>query len=109
TMDAAGNIVEVEWDWQVVQLSPNGNGGWNETVVYPLQGSAAALVLDQAGNLYGTMWGYGNNHGKVFKLNPGENGEWTESILHSFNGKLCANPDAGIAFDADEDIYGTTT
>jgi uncharacterized repeat protein (TIGR03803 family) len=108
TMDAAGNIFEVEWDWQVVQLSPNGNGGWNETVVYPLQGSAAALVLDQAGNLYGTMWGYGNNHGKVFKLNPGENGEWTESILHSFNGKLGANPDAGIAFDAAGDIYGTT-
>jgi uncharacterized repeat protein (TIGR03803 family) len=43
------------------------------------------LVLDQAGNLYGTTeYGGVNNAGTVFELSPTANGAWTESVLYDF-------------------------
>ena len=59
-MDAAGNIYGATFS-TVFELSPNGNGGWNPTILHtftgpPGDGSTAdgTPVLDQAGNLYGT-------------------------------------------------------
>lgn len=43
----------------VFEFSPNGSGGWTETVLYRFQGSNdgalpnSGLILDQSGNLYG--------------------------------------------------------
>jgi uncharacterized repeat protein (TIGR03803 family) len=115
-MDAAGNIFGVTSS-TVFELSPNGNGGWNSTVIHtftgaPKDGSApqGALVLDQAGNLYGTTTGGGTkNSGTVFKLSPEKKGKWREKVLHSFGaGKDGSDPWAGIVLDAAGDIYGTT-
>ncbi len=116
-MDAAGNIYGATSS-TVFDLSPNGNGGWNPTIIhtfagYPYDGTIAegTPVLDQFGNLYGTTYEGGiYNRGTVYELSRGQNGEWTEKILYSFpGGKNGANPAAGIVFDAAGNIYGTTS
>jgi len=119
TMDAAGNIYGASLS-TVFELSPNGSGGWNPTVLHtftgaPRDGSTAdgTPVLDQTGNLYGTTRTGGvHDSGTIYKLSRGKKGTWREEILYSFNGtscKKCAyDPFAGIIFDAAGNIYGTT-
>jgi uncharacterized repeat protein (TIGR03803 family) len=116
TMDGAGDIYGATSS-TVFELSPNGNGGWNPTIIhtfagYPYDGTLAegTPVLDQFGNLYGTTYQGGvYNRGTVYMLSRGQNGEWTENILYSFpGGKNGANPAPGIVFDAAGNIYGTT-
>src|SRR5579859_3184345 len=69
----------------------------------------AGLILDSAGNLYGTTSGGGaNGGGTVFKLDT--NG--VETVLYSFcSVALCADgstPLAGVIEDAAGNFYGTT-
>jgi uncharacterized repeat protein (TIGR03803 family) len=73
-------------------------------------GPEAGLILDAAGNLYGTTDSDGaSNAGTVFKLTPNADGSWTESVLHSFNGSSDGwRPDAALIFDAAGNLYGTT-
>ncbi len=117
TMDASGNIYGATTS-TVFELSPNGNGGWNPTVLHtftgpPEDGSSPVtpFVFDQAGNLYGMTYAGGtNNSGTVYQLSPGENGAWTEQILYSFmGGNDGAQPWAGVVLDAGGNIYGTTS
>ncbi len=120
TMDAAGNIYGVTAS-TVFELSPNGNGSWNSTVLHTFTGAPddginpyIAPVFDQAGNLYGTTSSGGaKNYGTVYRLSPPtkkwQKGEWKETILHSFrSGHDGADPIAGVVLDAAGNIYGTT-
>jgi uncharacterized repeat protein (TIGR03803 family) len=129
TMDAAGNIFGVSGFLPgiVFELSPNGSGGWNPNAIHTFAGPPkdgelpdSTLVLDKAGNLYGTTV-LGGAHGvpaqsggTVYELSPGKNGKWTEKILYSFKGLVGGvrqdgrEPYAGIVFDASGNIYGTT-
>jgi len=60
----------------IFKLFPNGNGGWKETVLYRFPGgvagsrpNAATLLMDRAGNLYGTtFFGGVNDVGVAFEL-----------------------------------------
>jgi uncharacterized repeat protein (TIGR03803 family) len=64
----------------VFELSPNGNGGWNETVLYtfcpaPVCPDGAypysSVIFDSVGNLYGTAYtGGAYDRGVVFKVTP---------------------------------------
>jgi len=105
------------------ELSPNGSGGWTETVLYNFASTAsdganpaAGLIFDQSGNLYGTTGEGGEGAcgnvdrcGTVFKLSPNGSGGWTETILYSFQGASDgANPAAGLIFDKTGNLYGTT-
>jgi len=131
-IDSGGNLYGTTWyggscdDGKaqcgtVFELTPNGNGTWSETVIYEFQGApdgqtpAAGLIMDGAGNLYGTtLLGGAYNGGTVFELTPGGNGTWTETVLYSFcpNGNKCPNGDgpyAGLTLDANGNLYGTTT
>jgi uncharacterized repeat protein (TIGR03803 family) len=103
----------------VFELTPNGSGGWTETILHSFQGGSdgqyplSGLIFDQAGNLYGTTSCAGGSGGScggtVFELSPNGNGGWTESILHSFNSASDgAIPLAGLIFDQAGNLYGTT-
>lgn len=72
------------------------------------------LLLDEAGNLYGTTTHggkYGNNGtgGTVFRLSP-KGSKWTFHVLHSFcKQPSCADgfsPSAGLIIGTDGSLYG---
>jgi uncharacterized repeat protein (TIGR03803 family) len=66
----------------------------------------AGLLMDPAGNLYGTTNGGGpSGYGTVFKLDPAGN----ETILYSFTGGSDgAFPYAGLIADSSHNLFGTT-
>jgi uncharacterized repeat protein (TIGR03803 family) len=106
----------------VFQLSRTPDG-WAERVLFAFQGGndgafpMAGLVLDGAGNLYGTTsqggglqncGGYGC--GIAFELvappNPG--GTWTEKLLYSFTGLSDGEePEGSLIFDSLGNLYST--
>jgi uncharacterized repeat protein (TIGR03803 family) len=108
----------------VFKLAPTG-AGWTKTVLYNFcvqtgcadgyhpQGS---LIMDGAGNLYGTADGggeasRGGQAGVVFKLAP-TGGGWTQTVLYSFCATINCNdgdtPRAGLMMDGAGNLYGTT-
>jgi uncharacterized repeat protein (TIGR03803 family) len=98
----------------VFELSPNGLGGWTESVLYSFAGGSdgaspvGKLVFDGSGNLYGTTeYGGASNDGTVFELSPTASG-WTETVLYAFSGSDGANPMAELILDASGNLYGTT-
>jgi uncharacterized repeat protein (TIGR03803 family) len=66
-----------------------------------------SLILDSAGNLYGTTFAGGaDSAGTVFKVSP----KGAETLLYSFQGGADgANPIAGLAMDKSGNLYGTTS
>jgi uncharacterized repeat protein (TIGR03803 family) len=82
------------------------------TILYNFKGGTdgigpmAGLVMDAAGNFYGTTeFGGINDNGTVFKLTRKE-----ESILYRFTGSPDgANPSGGLIFDAEGNLYGVTS
>jgi len=120
--DAAGNLYGVTaaggaYQWGGVFRLSFENGAWTESLLYSFKGGAAdgaepesALLLDKAGNLYGTTSGGGpSNDGTVFQLAPDGQGGWTETVLHFFNGKDGRWPIlAPLVADAKGNLYGVT-
>lgn len=105
----------------IYELSPKTGGGWTETVLYnfgSIRNDGAHpysdLILDGAGNLYGTTSAGGTrDKGTVFQLTS-NGGVWTDTVLYSFtfNPKSRqdgSNPQAGLLFDRFGDLYGTTS
>jgi len=105
----------------VFELSPNSDGGWNETLLYsfdPVNGSdgsnpVGGLVRDRQGNLYGATYFGGsstncnNGCGTIFELTPSSSG-WTETVLYSFTGNADGNyPYSTLAMDGEGNLYGT--
>jgi uncharacterized repeat protein (TIGR03803 family) len=98
----------------VFELAPLG-GSWTFDALRALTGSCSSgprgeLVMDAAGNLYGTTYSGGIfEYGSVFKLTPG-NGDWTYNSLHDFtNGSDGAAPESRLIFDANGNLYGTAS
>jgi len=102
----------------VFKLTPS-NGSWTFSLVYSFisnggGGPGANLVMDAAGNLYGTTVNGGsgncsNGCGTVFKLMP-SGGSWTYNLLHEFTGGSDgAFPVCEVVFDANGNLYGTAS
>jgi uncharacterized repeat protein (TIGR03803 family) len=89
--------------------------GWIEKVLYTFTGGSdggipyGGLVVDNAGNLYGTTTQYGACCGTVFELTPGK-GTWTEKTLYSFTGASDGSyPEGTLILDPAGNLYGTTS
>jgi len=75
------------------------------------------LIFDKQGALYGTTQSGGltNNlnwwPGTVFKLTPptSSGGQWKETVLYRFGPIDGAAPSAGLIFDSQGALYGTTS
>lgn len=119
--DVAGNLYGTtagggeHGNGAVYELSP-ASGGYNYSVIYggfynPEMGNGgprSPLVMDAAGNLYGTTSSTGTNHdGEIFELSPTANG-WIFSNLHNFDVSDGINPQGDLAIDTNGNIYGTT-
>lgn len=70
----------------------------------------AGVVLDSAGNAYGTTCAGGlYGQGVAYELSPGTGGTWTESVLYNFGADSDgACPESSLIFDAAGNLYGTT-
>jgi uncharacterized repeat protein (TIGR03803 family) len=99
------------------EFTPETGGGYTEHVIhnfnfnhvdgiYPQGG----VILDAAGNLYGTTnEGGADGYGAVFEFSPHAGGTWTGKILYSFHALPDGqNPSAGLTFDPAGNLYGTT-
>jgi len=104
----------------VFELSPQSGGGWTEAVLYNFQNEGginprAGLVIDSAGNLYGTTYQGGGGIcaygcGNVFELSPQSGGGWYETVLYTFQGgEDGESPLGGLIFDSAGSLYGTTS
>jgi len=101
----------------VFQLAPK-RRGWVHQVLYSFSGGHdggspyyGSLVLDAAGNLFGTTKNGGDAQlGTVFKLaRNSRSHKWKETVLHSFTGAPDGvNPLFGLVIDPAGNLYGTT-
>lgn len=118
TVDAHGNLYGttslggINGDGVIYELSPSGSS-WTQTVLYSFQGlndganPVGGVILDTAGNLYGTTFDGGvNGGGTVYRLSP-SGGTWKMTILYSFTGGY-GGPYNKLTFDSKGNIYGAT-
>lgn len=92
----------------VFKLAPSG-GGWSESILYnfglPTNGPLSGVVMDNAGNLYGTA----ADGGVVFELSPSGSG-WLMTILHTFKGGNDGSlAYGGLVMDGAGNLYGATS
>ena len=139
--DAAGNLYGATREvvrilrslsvWNSYELSPGAkkDSPWTETVLYIFKGNgvgdgntpAGSVIMDSAGNLYGTTayGGTGNcvllgtkvGCGTVYELSPPaqKGGAWTETVLYSFpSPKEGYLPNGDLVFDSVGNLYGAT-
>ncbi len=101
----------------VFELSPREDGRWTERVLHSFDtdrygfSPSASLVLDAAGNLYGTAGGGDVGYGTVFELSPNQDGSWTDLVRHNFGrgGEDGGGPMGNLIIDDAGNLYGTTS
>jgi uncharacterized repeat protein (TIGR03803 family) len=116
TVDAQGNLYGTtsfggaNGVGAIYKLTPSGSG-WTESVIYSFQGlddgqnPVGGVILDQAGNLYGTTFDGGvNGGGTVYELSP-SGGSWNFTTLYPFVGGY-GGPYNKLTFDAAGNLYG---
>ena len=91
----------------VFKLAPDGS----ETILHVFEKKRdgrkpdGSLILDKAGNLYGTAGGGGAFHkGAVFRIDK----DGDETVLYSFNKADGAHPFGGVIADGAGNLYGMT-
>jgi uncharacterized repeat protein (TIGR03803 family) len=122
TFDAAGNLYGttafggIDNGGTVFKLSPNSSGEWSEKILQSFVVTSTEchcfpytrVILDQAGNLYGTLSGVYN--GSVFELMPTVDGNWTAEIVHNFSSSSGIRTEpSGLILDAAGNLYGTSS
>jgi uncharacterized repeat protein (TIGR03803 family) len=100
------------------QMTPNSDGTWKYHVLHRFaafatdgQSPDAGVVVDAAGNVYGTTNGGGAHYsGTVFKLTPTSDGHWKETMIHQFLPDCVDGcvPNTTLVFDRAGNLYGTS-
>jgi uncharacterized repeat protein (TIGR03803 family) len=98
----------------VVSMLSSATRAGTTSVIYSFAGDedgeypSTELVVDGAGNLYGTTVQGGDvGGGTVFQLAP-SGGGWTHTVLYSFTGGADGGqPYGGVTLDAEGNLYGT--
>lgn len=110
--DSAGNLYgttggDNEGATTVYQLMPS-NGGWVLNTLVDLgsqfggEDAYGTLIMDGAGNLFGTTLISSSGQGAVYELSP-SNGNWSLSLVYNF--PHCY-PAAGVTLGPDGNLYG---
>jgi uncharacterized repeat protein (TIGR03803 family) len=119
SIDANGNLYGASLgggpysEGAIFELTPSSKGSWNLIVLQNFDGTDGGnpnggLILDAAGNLYGTAAGGEFDGGEVFELTPGSGG-WALTVLYSLgSGQDGWGPVAGLIWDQAGNLYGTT-
>jgi len=114
--DAAGNLDGADAGagyGGVYQLTHSGSG-WTFHRLFDITDIGAegldplgGVILDNAGNIYGSTAGYGpNGGGTVFELSAGT---WNFNLLYGFSSNLAfPGPEESLTMDAAGNLYGTT-
>jgi uncharacterized repeat protein (TIGR03803 family) len=118
--DSSGNFYGTEYGGSsaglVYELSPAAGGGWTQEILHTFtlnttdgNNPFGGVILDGAGNLYGTTCAGGNNqNGTVYELKRAKNG-WAEFILHNFGSSRDGEcPTSTLLRDSAGNLYGTT-
>jgi uncharacterized repeat protein (TIGR03803 family) len=119
-MDSTGDIYGATFaggadNFGVVFRMHKTSTGWHQVVLHSFSGvdginPDAPLVIDAAGNLYGTTSeGGANGFGVVFETSR-SSGTWQTRVLHTFAGLNVdgAYPNAAMILDAAGNLYGIT-
>ena len=107
----------------VFESTPTASGAWKEKILHSFSGGSdggspgGQLIVDAAGNLYGTTEEGGNVNtatctiygcGVVLKLAPASGGRWNEQVIYSFTNTGDGEaPSGGLTSDAAGNLYGT--
>ena len=120
--DSSGNIYGTTTEGgaglvgNVFQVTRSG-GTWTATSIHDFSTTppdgflpGSGVVIDAAGNVYGTAEGGGlRGQGTVYRLSHSGSG-WTETLIYSFTGGADgSSPIGGLVFDAAGNLYGATS
>lgn len=121
-IDGLGNLYGTTaeggaYEWGSVYRLSQSNGVWSNQPLYDFTYTGTSgtgpepsgLVMDGAGNLYGTTQQGGEyGVGELFKLTPTA-GYWRFTLIHAFAGSTDGGyPWGQLVIDSSGDIYGTT-
>ncbi|MGA2904512.1 MAG: choice-of-anchor tandem repeat GloVer-containing protein [Candidatus Korobacteraceae bacterium] len=117
--DSSGNIYGTTYEGgtndhgTVFELTPS-NGGYTESIIHSFgsgtdgESPEAGVVLDTAGNVYGTTLAGGTGVvGTVYQLMP-SNGGWEENVLVNFYVTDGDAPYGNLIIDGSGNLYGAT-
>jgi uncharacterized repeat protein (TIGR03803 family) len=98
----------------VYELTPDGGGRWKEKILHNFRNLAdgmepqSSVVLNAAGNVFGTTWQGGTGFGTVFQLSTNDGEHWKKSSHYDFRGTDGGDSKAGMTADSSGALYGTT-
>jgi uncharacterized repeat protein (TIGR03803 family) len=101
----------------IYKLTWQAGKGWQETILYNFHppsagtgyGPTAGVIMDEAGNLYGTA-AYGGpcDCGVVYRLLHKADDSWTYEVLHTFINGDGALPYSALTLGSHGNLFGTT-
>ena len=121
--DASGNLYGttasggVYNNGVVFELIHDPNGRWSQKVLYTFSGlpevnQLSRLLLDSAGNLYGTIASTQTSCGLVYRLSRSVGGNWMYTSIYSFSCTFGSTdgqfPSSGLTMDKAGNLYGVT-